>query len=121
MKKIYIIIAILLTYASVQARSCRDEPERCPVVRLSCIEQNVDHNKDTYTYITASLYDSLYSGTSVRVGENLCVRTHILTCTQNELKGSWEIYKSKEEYNLLRLNDRRIYPLECKVNNENNL
>lgn len=118
MNKVLLMIAMLLNYSGAQARSCRDEPERCPVLRLSCIERYTESNRSSYTYLAASLYDSLFSGTSVRVSESQCVRTNILSCTGTELKGRWDIYKSTNQYFLVNLSNRKTYPLDCSVKNE---
>jgi hypothetical protein len=114
MKKIFLMIVALLTFAEAQARSCQDEPERCPILRLSCVERIEGGGRSSYSYLSAALYDSILSGSSVRVNESRCVRTNVLTCTSTELIGNWEIYKSTNQYTLVNFSSRKTFLLDCQ-------
>lgn len=85
-------IGALLFSASAEARSCRDEPERCPILRWNCIEP-VSLNAQNYTYLSATITSSFFSSTnSLIVKEHFCSRTPQLICRERNSQERWYLY-----------------------------
>ena len=83
-------IGIVLWSDLAESKTCRDEPERCPVIRWSC-SQAVPKNTPSYTYFSAKITSSLFDGDSLTVTENHCVQSSQLNCQQRNNQG-WILY-----------------------------
>jgi hypothetical protein len=87
-----------------QARSCRDEPERCPVRVMSCSHHSA------MKILTASVYSSLFSGYSVQVFESICIDRN---CRQQKVNGNFRVSGANGGYVLVNQSTGATYSLLC--------
>lgn len=110
------IFGTVLWSTLVEARTCRDEPERCPVIRWSC-SQPVPENAVSYTYFSAVITSSMFSGDFVVVKENQCVQSRHLNCQERNSQ-EWTLYPQIPQGQLVnQMSGQRII-VDChKYNN----
>lgn len=116
--KILFLISLLGIYEAF-ARNEIGEPERKPVAKLVCLEPEVQfNNTPSYSYYSATLYESLFFNDFVKVTKNECVKlSNNLTCRGEEIGGLWEIFITRNQYFLLDTRTNKRIPLDCrKVN-----
>lgn len=116
------IIAILLTISGLwsilaEARSCRDEPERCPVTRWVCT-QPVPANLTNYSYLQAVVTNSMFTGDTMTVTENFC-RGVPLTCREQKRHDQWYFYPQVPQGRLVSKANGQQIILNCTEYNRN--
>ena len=118
MKKIILstVIGIAFSSAFAEGRSCRDEPERCPVLRWICT-QPATGNAQTYTYLSATITNSFFAGDSLSVNKNLCNRSPYLNCREQSMQEKWYLYPGVPQGQLINsLNGQKII-VNCTKHN----
>lgn len=106
-----LLTVTIFSHSFSEAKGREEEPERRPVQLLVCAEPIPELN--SYSYLSASLYESFFHKNSVKVTENHCYRTNYLKCQGQELKGSWNIYEIGSKYFLLNNDTRMTYKVNC--------
>ena len=105
--KIILITLILGTFflgSLSHARSCRDEPESCLTTKMICTHRSA--NK----VLTAIAYDSLFSGSILKVSETVCNQQQ---CHQVSVVGQFQIRRPSAGYSLFNLTTGEAYPVQC--------
>jgi hypothetical protein len=100
----YYFFGILFFSSLSQARSCRDEPERCPVRVMSCVYQS------SVKKLNVFVYSSLFSGYSVQVYESRCVDRD---CSEQKLNGNFRVSIQNGGYVLASGGTGATYSLHC--------
>lgn len=121
MKQLIVSIGIvaLLWGATTQARSCREEPERCPVLRWICTEP-VPLSGQNYVYHQASITSTLFtSADNLMVTEHFCSGTPRLTCREQRSQGRWYLYPKIPQGQLVNQVNGQIILVNCTEYNEN--
>ncbi len=115
MKKVSIVLILgsLLFSSLSYARGCKDEPERCPVLKMTC-SSRVSADK----FLSAAIYESLFSGEVVRVSETVCAQSGCLTQT---LAGSFEIHPTGQSHTLINKVTGETFSIQCSSVNGGNL
>jgi len=99
-----------------EARSCRDEPERCPVLRWIC-NQPVAVNAQNYMYLSATITSSLFSGDSLSVKERFCYRSPQLSCREQNSQGKWQLFPGDPKGHLVNILNGQKILVHCTKHN----
>lgn len=111
-------MGVLLFSAFAEARSCRDEPERCPVLRWICTEP-ASLNVQNYIYLSATIKSSLFtSADSLIVKEHFCSRTSQLICRERNSRERWYLYPRAPKGQLVNQMTGQKINVNCTEYNE---
>lgn len=98
-----------------EARTCRDEPERCPVTLWSC-SQPLPKNVASYSYFSAVVTGSVFGENSVTVKEHSCIRSQTLTCQERNAQ-EWILYPQIPQGQLVNQISGQRIAVDCRKYN----
>ena len=115
-----VVTGAFLWSAFAEARSCRDEPERCPVLRWYCV-QPIPQGVQDFMYLSATITSSLFTSRDhLTVKERFCSGVP-LTCHEQTSQGRWHLYPRTPQGQLLnKLNGQKVL-VNCTEYNKNAL
>lgn len=110
-----LLLATLFGTVSAEARSCHDEPERCPILRWSCVEQTPSYSNN-YVYLSAIITNSIFTGDSLLVTAHFCSGRPV-SCRQQKSEARWSLYPAiPQGYLLNKQNGQRVI-VNCNEHN----
>ena len=114
-----IFMGTLLLSALAEARSCQDEPERCPVLRWSCVEPALTH-AENFVYLSATITNSIFNGDSLVVNEHFCTGRPA-NCREQKSVGRWTLYPATPQGLLKNQQNGQQVIVNCKYYNRSEL
>ncbi|MNJ96715.1 hypothetical protein D3C87_144460 [compost metagenome] len=113
------ILSLLLTTLFVvdfaEARSCQDEPARCPILRWSCAQRTWP-DAQNFVYLSATTTYSLFTGDSLIVKEHFCSGKP-LYCREQTSEGRWTLYPATPQGYLQNQQSGQKVVVNCSEHN----